>query len=85
MVGDSDFAGNAYLNLMGNKDFFLNMFGWLAEETALISVRKKPTELTPLTLTETQSNFVFWLCVVIAPTLILALGVGVVGRRRWSP
>ncbi len=83
VVGDSDFAGNAYLNLMGNKDFFLNMFGWLAEETALVSVRKKPTELTPLTLTDTQSNFVFWLCVILAPTLILAIGVGVVGRRRW--
>ena len=83
VVGDSDFAANAYLNLMGNKDFFLNTIGWLAEETALVSVRKKPTELTPLTLTDTQSNLVFWICVVLAPTLMLALGIGVVGRRRW--
>ncbi len=84
VVGDSDFAGNAYLNLMGNKDFFLNMVGWLAEETALVSVRKKSTELSPLTLTDTQGNLVFWLCVILAPTLILAIGVGVVGRRRWA-
>jgi ABC-type uncharacterized transport system involved in gliding motility auxiliary subunit len=84
VVGDSDFAANAYLKLMGNQDFFLNMIGWLAQETALVSVRKKPTELTPLTLTDTQSNLVFWLCVVLAPTLILAIGVGVVGRRRWT-
>ncbi|MCP5074903.1 MAG: GldG family protein [Rhodobacteraceae bacterium] len=84
VVGDSDFAGNAYLNLMGNRDFFLNMFGWLAKETALVSVRKKPTELTPLTLTDTQSNLVFWLCVVLAPSLILAIGVGVVGRQKWA-
>ncbi|MCP4998279.1 MAG: hypothetical protein GY933_05845 [Hyphomicrobiales bacterium] len=68
---------------MGNRGFFLILCGWLAEETALVSVRKKPTELTPLTLTDTQSNFVFWLCVILAPTLILAIGVGVVGRRRW--
>ncbi len=84
VVGDSDFAANAYFNLMGNKDFFLNMIGWLAQETALVSVRKKPTELTPLTLTDTQSNLVFWLCVVLAPTLMLAIGIGVVGRRRWT-
>ncbi len=83
VVGDSDFAGNAYLNLMGNKDFFLNMVGWLAKETALVSVRKKPTELTPLTLTDTQNNLVFWLCVILMPTLMLAIGIAVVGRRRW--
>ncbi len=84
VVGDSDFAGNGYLNLMGNKDFFLNMIGWLAKETARVSVRKKQTDLTPLTLTDSQSNLVFWVCVVLAPTLILAIGVGVVGRRRWA-
>lgn len=84
VVGDSDFAGNAHLNLMGNKDFFLNMVGWLAEETSLISVRKKETGLTPLTLTDTQGNLVFWLSVIIAPSLALAIGVGVVARRRRS-
>ena len=84
VVGDSDFAGNAYLNLMGNKDFFLNIIGWLAEEAALVSVRKRPSELTPLTLTDTQSNLVFWVCVVLAPTSMLAIGIGVVGRRRWT-
>jgi hypothetical protein len=60
------------------------MIGWLAEETALVSVRKKATELSPLTLTDTQSNLVFWICVILAPTLMLAIGVGVVGRRRWT-
>jgi len=84
VVGDSDFADNAYLDLMGNKDFFLNTIGWLAQETALVSVRKKSTELSPLTLTDQQSNLAFWICVVLAPTLILAIGVGMVGRRRWS-
>ena len=82
VVGDSDFAGNAHFNLMGNKDFFLNMIGWLAEETALISVRKKETGLTPLTLTDTQGNLVFWLSVIIAPSLAVAIGIAVVARRR---
>ncbi len=82
VVGDSDFAGNAHLGLMGNKDFFLNMISWLTEEASLISVRKKETGLTPLTLTDTQGNLVFWLSVSIAPSLILAIGIGVVMRRR---
>ncbi len=81
-IGDSDFADNAYLNMMGNKDFFLNTIGWLAQETALVSVRKKSVELTPLTMSDTQSNLVFWLSVIIGPTLILAIGVGVTERRR---
>ncbi len=81
-IGDSDFAGNAYLNMMGNKDFFLNTISWLAQETALVSVRKKSSELSPLTLSDTQSNLVFWLCVIIGPTLILAVGVGVTERLR---
>ena len=82
VVGDSDFAGNAHLKLMGNKDFFLNLVSWLAEEASLISVRKKETGLTPLTLTDTQGNLVFWLSVIIGPSLALAIGVGVVARRR---
>ncbi len=67
---------------MGNKDFFLNILNWLAEETALISVRSKKPGLTPLTLTETQGRIAFWLAVLIAPSLALAIGVGVIGRRR---
>ena len=82
VVGDSDFAGNAHFNLMGNKDFFLNLVSWMAEESSLISVRKKATGLTPLTLTDTQGNLVFWLSVIIGPSLALAIGVGVVARRR---
>jgi ABC-type uncharacterized transport system involved in gliding motility auxiliary subunit len=82
VVGDSDFASNAHFNLMGNKDFFLNILNWLAEETALISVRSKKPGLTPLTLTETQGRIAFWLAVIIAPSLALAIGVGVLGRRR---
>lgn len=82
VVGDSDFAGNAHFNLMGNKDFFLNLVSWMAEESSLISVRKKATGLTPLTLTDTQGNLVFWLSVIIGPSLALTIGMGVVARRR---
>lgn len=84
VVGDSDFVGNAHINLMGNKDYFLNMISWLAEESSLISVRRKTVGVTPMPLSDTQSKLVFWLSVVIAPSLILAVGGAVIARRRWT-
>lgn len=82
VFGDSDFASNAHFGLMGNKDFFLNTINWLTEETALISVRSKEPGPTPLALTETQGRIAFWLSVIIAPSLAVAVGVGALARRR---
>ncbi|MDH4215736.1 MAG: GldG family protein [Gallionella sp.] len=81
VVGDSDFASNKFLKA-GNKDFLLNMLNWLAEENVLISVRKKEPGLTPLLLTAVQGKLVFWLSVVIVPSLLLVAGLGVTARRR---
>lgn len=82
VTGDSDFASNKFLKTAGNRDFILNMLAWLAEENILISIRKKEPGLTPLMLTAVQGRIVFWLSVVIVPSLLLALGAGVAARRR---
>jgi len=82
VVGDSNFAGNTHIRLAGNRDLFLNTINWLAEEHALISVRKKETGISPMTLTDTQERLVFWLSVLIVPSLIMIMGVGVIARRR---
>ncbi len=81
VTGDSDFASNKFLKA-GNKDFLLNMLNWLAEENILISVRKKEPGMTPLLLTAVQGKIVFWLSVVIVPSLLLVTGLGVTARRR---
>lgn len=81
VTGDSDFASNKFLKA-GNKDFLLNMLNWLAEENILISVRKKEAGLTPLMMTAVQGKMVFWLSVVIVPSLLLVTGLGVTARRR---
>ncbi|MDP4027385.1 MAG: Gldg family protein [Gallionella sp.] len=81
VVGDSDFASNKFMKA-GNKDFLLNMLNWLAEEHTLISIRKKEPGLTPLLLTAVQGKIVFWLSVVIVPSLLLVAGLGVTARRR---
>ena len=81
VVGDSDFASNKFMK-GGNKDFLLNMLNWLAEEHILISVRRKEPGMTPLMLTAVQGKTVFWLSVVIVPSLLLVTGLGVTARRR---
>jgi len=44
VVGDSDFLSNHYLNLMGNKDLFLNCVGWLTQQANGITIRPKTSE-----------------------------------------
>ena len=82
VVGDSDFANNTNINLAGNRDFFLNIINWLNEETSMISIRKKEADISPLVLTVTQGRLVFWLSVVIAPSVVVVIGIAVLMRRR---
>ncbi|MBW1823788.1 MAG: GldG family protein [Deltaproteobacteria bacterium] len=85
VCGDSDFASNLYLPVLGNKDFFLNMISWLAEQEELISIRHKKEEsypFSPLFLTENQKKAVFWFSVVIQPLIILSIGILIYTRRK---
>lgn len=82
VLGDSDFVNNTNINLAGNKDFFLNTANWLAEEADMISIRKKEPDATPVVLTATQARLIFWLPVIIIPSLVLVTGIGVLTRRR---
>jgi ABC-type uncharacterized transport system involved in gliding motility auxiliary subunit len=82
VIGDSNFAGNTHIRLAGNKDLFLNTINWLAEEHSLISIRKKERGISPMTLTDIQERLVFWLAVIILPSLILMIGIAVVTRRK---
>jgi ABC-type uncharacterized transport system involved in gliding motility auxiliary subunit len=83
VYGNSGFANNTHLNLLGNKDLFLNTVSWLAEEEDLISIRSKDSEATPVVLTATQGRLIFWLPVVVFPTLVLAAGLVIYRRRRF--
>jgi len=46
VVGTADFASNQFLGAQGNRDFFLNVVSWLAEEEDLISIRAKDAKQT---------------------------------------
>jgi len=81
-VGNSNFASNAFLNLSGNRDFFLNTVSWLAEEENLIAVRPKEPRTNPVFLTAAQGQVLFWVPVVLLPLAMIVAGGYAVARKR---
>ncbi len=85
VFGDSDFASNLYLNLLGNKDLFMSSVGVLAEDEELIAVRRKGrphSSLSPVFLTAWQGRLIFWVAVIIEPGGFALLGLLITFRRR---
>lgn len=82
VFGDSDFITNKFLNFSGNANLILNTFGWLGEEDILISIRKKERENQPLTLTEKQGKIIFFIPVVVIPSVLMIGGLSICIRRR---
>src|SRR5207244_2437014 len=81
VYGTSNLASNQFLNLQGNRDFFLNTVSWLAEEEDQISIRPKDAKQTPVFLNANQAQLVFLLPVVVVPGLVLLGGIVAVVRR----
>lgn len=82
VVGDSDFAANFGLGIQGNRDLFLNVVNWLAQQENMIAIRPKEPEDRRITLTADQQRRIFWLSLVIIPGLIFGSGVYSWWRRR---
>ncbi|HZC68905.1 MAG TPA: DUF4350 domain-containing protein [Nitrospirales bacterium] len=82
LVGDSDFASNAFLDFSGNTDFILHAVAWLAGEKDLVTIAPKDTRLGTLLLTAAQSNALFALQVLGLPGSSLLAGFAVWRRRR---
>ena len=86
VFGDSDFATNFYLNLLGNRDLIMSSIAVLAADPELIAVRRKGLprgSISPISLTARQGRVIFWTAVVILPGGFLLLGgVLALTRRR---
>ena len=83
--GDSDFATNFYLNLLGNKDLIMSTIAVLSEDTELIAVRRKGLphgSISPISLTAWQGRLIFWLAVVVQPAAFILIGAAVTFFRR---
>lgn len=85
VFGDSDFANNLYLNLLGNKDLFMSSIAVLAEDQELVAMRHKseaPGPLSPIYLTVEQGRRIYWVAVIIVPGAMALVGILVAWRRR---
>ncbi|MEO7190409.1 MAG: Gldg family protein [Vicinamibacterales bacterium] len=82
VVGDSDFASNRAIGLQGNREIFLNMANWLAQQEDLIAIRPRNAEDRPITMTADQGLMVKLLTQVLVPAMLLGYGIRVWWRRR---
>ena len=82
VIGDSDFASNAYLGVQGNRDLFMNTVGWLAQQENLISIRARDPADRRLTVPANYMAGIFWLSLVVIPAGVLGTGIYTWWRRR---
>ena len=84
VIGDSDFAANAYTDVAGNLDFFMNSVNWLAEEHDRIAIRPKKAGMDPLIFSNRQMAAISGINALALPLLVLGAGIWVNVRRRRS-
>ena len=87
VYGDSDFASNARLSLLGNRDLFLNTVQWLVQDEKFITERPRDAtiqqKISTLVLTTEQTRQLFLITIIAEPGAILLLGMLVsIYRRR---
>ncbi len=82
VIGDSDFAMNAQLGNVGNRDLVLGILYWLIQEEQLIGIGPKALESIRLHLTAPQLNQMFWFSFLAMPGVLGLTGVGMWWLRR---
>jgi ABC-type uncharacterized transport system involved in gliding motility auxiliary subunit len=83
VIGTANLAANQFLGAQGNRDFFLNVVSWLAEDESQISVRARDAKSNPIVLSPPQAELVLWLPVAILPGAVVVAGIfALVSRRR---
>ncbi len=84
VVGDSDFATNRFLGVLGNSDFFLNAVDYLAEEEIVIPIRLRAGLGDSVFISAAEGRLIFVLCLVLLPLLVISLGGYVHLKKRRS-
>lgn len=78
VMGDSDFASNAFLTTLGNQQLALNVVQWLSNRDAQISIDIPKAPDNKLFLAPWAPMIYGLLFVLVLPALMIAVGVG-----RW--
>lgn len=82
LVGDSDFANNAMIGVLGNGEFFLNGVAFLSEDENLIRIRPRRAAGDTVYITESQGRMVFLICMILLPLTPIVAGTVVAARQR---
>jgi len=82
VIGDSDFAMNAQLDNVGNRDMLLGALYWLIAQEQLIGIGPRTIDTIKLTLTAAQLTGIFWFSLLALPLTCGMLGVGMWLLRR---
>ena len=82
VFGSDEFVDNKFLSNFYNRDLMLNAVNWAVGEDKQISIRARSVRASRVQLTSDQVTRIFYLSVLIAPELLLLLGISVWSRRR---
>ncbi len=81
VVGNSNFAADAYVSFSGNTDLFLNMVRWLAEDENFIAIKPREVTDSGLMLPQNSGILLFAGLILGVPLMLLVTGI-VIWRRR---
>jgi len=82
VFGDSDFAANRYVSLLGNADLLLNAVVWLAQDKPNVSIPPRAPQVRVVTLTAAEARTLLILSLGVFPLSIAGFGVVQWVRRR---
>jgi ABC-type uncharacterized transport system involved in gliding motility auxiliary subunit len=82
VIGDSDFAINAQVGNVGNRDFLMGAVYWLTAQEQRIGLSPRVLESVKLNLTARQTTGLFWFSFLALPLASIALGLAMWLIRR---
>jgi len=85
VFGDSDFATNEYLDMLRNRDLFVNSVNWLAGDVEQIAVRPNVSRASTFQMSQTQFRTIQTLSLFLLPEAIAIFGVATWWIRRKAP
>ncbi len=82
IIGDNDFASDAYIGQAGNLDFAMNVINWLIKDETFINIPNKTNSDLNFELTKTNQIIIGFSFLLVIPLLLLLTGIIIWYRRR---
>ena len=83
VFGDADFMSNQLIGTLFNRDLSLNLMAGLARDENMISITPRDVQSTPITIT-TKAQVGMVAVILGLPFVMLAIGIGMIVRRRMK-